>query len=111
MMVLFREIIASYRSFSGELAPDPPPLPLQYADFAVWQRDWLQGNELAQQLEYWKRQLDAGSSILDLPADRPRPAVQTYSGADFTFAFSPALSRSLKAMCRAEGVTLFMALL
>jgi len=111
MKVLVREIIALYRAYSGGYAPDLPPLPLQYADFAVWQRDWLQGNELAQQLEYWKRQLDAGSSILELPADRPRPAVQTYSGADFTFAFSPALSRSLKAMCRAEGVTLFMALL
>src|SRR6267154_1774686 len=81
MKVLVREIIALYRAFSGGYAPDLPPLPVQYADFAVWQRNWLQGNELAQQLEYWKRQLDAGSSILELPADRPRPAVQTYSGA------------------------------
>jgi amino acid adenylation domain-containing protein len=111
MNVLVREITAAYQAYSSGHTPDPPPLPLQYADFAVWQRNWLQGDVLAQQLEYWKQQLGNSPTVLELPANRPRPAVQTYNGADFTFAFSPSLSQSLKALCRREGVTLFMVLL
>ena len=111
MNVLVREIVALYQAHSSGLEPDLPPLPVQYADFAVWQRNWLQGELLAQQLEYWKQQLGNSSGVLELPTDRPRPAVQTYNGADLTFAFSPALSHSLKALSRREGVTLFMVLL
>ena len=57
-----------------------PELPVQYADFAKWQRDWLQGDLLEQELSYWRQQL-GGCSVLTLPTDRPRPAVQTYAGA------------------------------
>jgi amino acid adenylation domain-containing protein len=111
MNVLVRETIALYQAFSSGRVPDLPPLPVQYADFAVWQRNWLQGEVLAQQLEYWKQQLGDDPAVLELPTDRPRPAVQTHNGADFTFSFSPSLSQSLKALCRTEGVTLFMVLL
>ncbi|HEY6349975.1 MAG TPA: amino acid adenylation domain-containing protein [Candidatus Angelobacter sp.] len=111
MNVLVSEITMFYRAFAGGSVPDLPPLPVQYADFAVWQRNWLQGEVLAQQLEYWKTQLGTAPAMLELPADRPRPAVQTYNGADFTFGFSPALSQSLKALCRKEDATLYMVLL
>ena len=111
MRVLVREITAFYRAYTSGKMPDLLPLPVQYADFAVWQRNWLQGDLLAKQLEYWKQQLGSAPAVLELPADRSRPTVQTYNGADFTFAFSPVLSQSLKALCRQEGVTLFMVLL
>ena len=111
MRVLVREITAFYGAYTSGTMPDLLPLPVQYADFAVWQRNWLQGDLLAKQLEYWKQQLGSAPAVLELPADRSRPAVQTYNGADFTFAFSPVLSQSLKALCRQEGVTLFMVLL
>ena len=111
MNILVHETIALYEAYSSGRTPDLPPLPLQYADFAVWQRNWLQGDILAQQLEYWKRELGDNPAVLELPADHPRPAVQTYHGADFAFAFSPALSQALKALCRGEEATLSMVLL
>lgn len=111
MTVMVQEIVALYQTYSAGRVPDLPPLPVQYADFAEWQRNWLQGDRLTQQLEYWKQQLGPSPAVLELPADRPRPAVQTYSGADFTFAFSPSLSQSLRTLARKEGVTLFMVLL
>jgi amino acid adenylation domain-containing protein len=111
MNILVREIVALYEAYSSGKEPDLPPLPVQYADFAVWQRNWLQGELLAEQLEYWKQQLGSSAPVLELPADRPRPAVQTYNGANFAFAFSPALSQSLRVLCRKENVTLFMVLL
>lgn len=111
MNILVREIVALYEAYSSGKEPDLPPLPVQYADFAVWQRNWLQGELLAEQLEYWKQQLGGSAPVLELPADRPRPAVQTYNGANFVFAFSPVLSQSLRALCRKENVTLFMVLL
>lgn len=111
MKVLVQEIIEFYQAYSTGRTPDLPPLPVQYADFAVWQRNWLKGEVLNQQLEYWKQQLGDKPAVLELPADRMRPAVQSYNGADFAFTFSPALSHSLKTLCRREGVTLFMLLL
>src|SRR5947209_14000299 len=108
MNVLVREAVALY---AGGRAPDLPPLPIQYADFAAWQRKWLQGEVLEQQLAYWKQHLGAKPAVLELPTDFPRPAVQTYGGANFTFPFSPALSQSLKAFCRTQQATMFMVLL
>ena len=111
MNILVQETVALYEAFSSGDAPALPALPLQYADFAVWQRNWLQGDVLARLIDYWKQQLGNNPAVLELPTDRPRPAMQTYNGADFTFSFSPALSQSLRALCRSEGVTLFMVLL
>ena len=111
MNVLVREAVALYAMYSAGGARDLPPLPIQYADFAVWQRSWLQGEVLEQQLAYWKQHLGAKPAVLELPTDFPRPAVQTYRGANFIFPFSPALSQSLKTFCRAQQATMFMVLL
>lgn len=111
MNILVREVVALYAMYSAGRAPDLPPLPIQYADFAVWQRSWLQGEVLEQQLAYWKQHLGAKPAVLELPTDFPHPAVQTYRGANFIFPFSPALSQSLKTFCRGQQATMFMVLL
>src|SRR5439155_11404169 len=84
---------------------------IQYADFALWQRQWLSGEVYEQQVAYWKRQLAGAPSWLDLPADRPRPRVQSFRGAKYLFVLPPALADAAKALSREEGVTLFMTLL
>ena len=73
MGILFREITNLYETFSKGKTPSLPELPIQYADFAHWQRDWLQGDVLEEQLSYWKKQLGDSPPVLELPADRPRP--------------------------------------
>jgi amino acid adenylation domain-containing protein/FkbM family methyltransferase len=109
--VLIKEVGALYTTFS---AGEPSPLEdlsIQYADFALWQRDYLEGDRLEQQLAYWRRQLHDAPTLLDLPTDHPRPAVQGYSGALHTFSLSAELSKSLKELSRHKGVTLYMTLL
>ncbi len=110
MGVLIREIAALYAAISNQQPSPLPPLPIQYADFAHWQREWLQGEVLATQLAYWRQQLD-GISVLNLPTDRPRPAVQTYQGATQLLQLPKSLSEALEALSQQEGVTLFMTLL
>jgi alpha-ketoglutarate-dependent taurine dioxygenase len=110
MGVLVREVAALYEAFC-EGKPSPlKELPVQYADFALWQRMWLQGKELDQQLSYWKRQL-SGTSPLLLPTDHPAPAKSKFKGASHTFTLSPELVEKLKLLSRQENVTLFMTLL
>ncbi|HEX3560510.1 MAG TPA: amino acid adenylation domain-containing protein [Pyrinomonadaceae bacterium] len=111
MGVFVGEVVALYEAYASGREAALPNLPIQYADFAAWQREWLRGDVLEEQLDYWKQQLGGGLPILELPADRPRPALQTYNGASLSFPLSPALSQLLKAFCKAEGVTLFMTLL
>jgi amino acid adenylation domain-containing protein len=109
--VLFRELSPLYAAFS-EGRPSPlPELPIQYADFARWQRAWLQGQALESQLEYWRRQLQGSPPKLEVPTDRPRPAVQTFRGATAKRTLPPGLSEAVKALGQAEGATLFMTLL
>ena len=115
--VLIKELAALYTASScrdvlaQECAPTPlPELPIQYADFAHWQREWLQGEVLERQLGYWRQQLD-GISMLNLPTDRPRLAVQTYRGATQILQLPKSLSEALEALSQQEGVTLFMTLL
>jgi amino acid adenylation domain-containing protein len=86
-------------------------LPVQYADFAHWQRQWLQGEVLEEQLSYWGQQLAGSPTVLELPADRPRPAVQSFCGADLAMALPQELSQAIVDLSRREGVTLFMTLL
>ena len=86
-------------------------LPIQYADFAVWQRDWLQGNALSEQLAWWKRRLADMPVQLALPTDRPRPATLTYQAADLVFRLSPETVAGLNAVGQSCGATLFMTLL
>ncbi len=88
-----------------------PPLPIQYADFAIWQREWLQGDVLEKQTNYWKNQLSGAPPVLELPTDRPRPPFQTFAGATHVFTLPAQTSSDLKALCRQEGVTPFMFLL
>ena len=107
---LVREVAALYPAFREGLPSPLPELPVQYADYAVWQRDWLRGEVLGEQLGYW-RELLAGAPVLELPADRPRPAVQRFAGADEPLELSAALSERLSGLCRREGVTPYMALL
>lgn len=83
---------------------------MQYADFAVWQRAWLTGNELARQTLFWRAQLADAPPLLDLPLDRPRPRMQSYRGRRFSRGLSPALTLALKARANDERVTLFMLL-
>src|SRR5262249_28231796 len=91
--------------------PSPlPELPIQYADFAVWQRRWLQGETLDRQLAYWRKQL-AGVPPLELPTDRPRPEEQRFHGAYQSLKLPAELSTKLQAVSRQEGATLFMTLL
>ena len=111
MGVLVREVAALYKSFDEGTASQLSPLPIQYADFAHWQRRWLTGDVLEQHLDYWKRQLGGNIPTLDLVTDRPRPAVQSFRGASYTAVYPASLSKALNALCQREGVTLFMLLL
>jgi amino acid adenylation domain-containing protein len=109
--VLFRELAALYEAFAaGRPSPLPPP-PVQYADFAVWQREWLKEEVLEAQLAYWRARLAGAPAVLELPTDRARPAEQSYRGAVVGFEVPPALAARLRQAARREGATLFMVLL
>ncbi|MBD2529847.1 amino acid adenylation domain-containing protein [Nostoc flagelliforme FACHB-838] len=109
--IFIKEITALYTAFSqGQFSP-LPELPIQYADFAIWQRKWLQGEVIKTQLNYWKQQLGGNLPILELPSDRPRPAIQSHNGATQPFQLSKSLTEKLKSLSQREGVTLFMTLL
>jgi amino acid adenylation domain-containing protein/FkbH-like protein len=111
MGVLIRELTTLYEAYAtGEESP-LPELSIQYADYAHWQREWLQGEVLEQQLNYWKQQLAGAPAVLELPTDYPRPAVQTFRGAHQSLTLSAELTTELKALTQREGVTLFMTLL
>ena len=105
------ELRALYEAFTSGKPSPLPDLPIQYADFAVWQRQWLQGDVLADQLAYWKQQLGGAPAALNLPTDRPHPPVQTYRGSMRPFALSRHLTDAIKALSQQEGVTLFVFLL
>ena len=105
-----RELGVLYAAF-GRGEPDPlPPLVVQYADFAVWQRRWLAGEVLAGQLAYWRGRL-AGAPVLELPADRPRPPVRSTAGAVAQFSVPAEVAAGLRAVARGGGATMFMTLL
>ncbi|HET6854735.1 MAG TPA: condensation domain-containing protein, partial [Pyrinomonadaceae bacterium] len=109
--LLVRELKLLYTAYSkGEPSP-LPALPLQYADFAVWQREWLSGETLERQLSYWKEQLAATPAVLELPTKGPRPAVQSHHGAGRRLTLSPELSDAIRKLSHAESVTPFMTLL
>ena len=108
--VLIQELGALYTAFASEKPSPLPPLSIQYADFAKWQREWLQGEVLETQLAYWRQQLN-GISMLNLPADRPRPAIQSYRGKRQFLQLPKQLSEALETLSQREGVTLFMTML
>ncbi|NEO94600.1 MAG: AMP-binding protein, partial [Moorea sp. SIO3G5] len=111
MGVWWRELSALYQAFSdGENSP-LAPLPIQYADFALWQREWFKGNLLETQLNYWKQQLEGAPPRLELPYDRPRPPIETFRGGRESFKLSAELTHKLHNLSQNFGCTLFMTLL
>ncbi|HVG07839.1 MAG TPA: amino acid adenylation domain-containing protein, partial [Thermoanaerobaculia bacterium] len=109
--VLVREVAALYAAFT-EGSPSPlPELPVQYADFAVWQRSWLQGEVLESELSFWRGQLAGLPPRLELPTDRPRPSVQSFRGTSQPVQLPAGLTRQAQTLGRREGATLFMVLL
>lgn len=111
LTVLVRELTALYAAVSAGRPSPLPPLPVQYADFAQWQQQWLQGPALEAQLAYWRGRLGHQLPVLALPTDRPRPAVQTYRGARCACVLPAGLTERLRTLSRVQGVTMFMLLL
>src|SRR5215472_15538878 len=109
--ILLHELTTLYAAFSAGQPSPLPALPIQYADYAVWQRQYLQGGVLEKQLSYWKKQLVGAPANLELPTDRPHPAVRTFLGARASLALSKALAEKLRELSRQESATLFMTLL
>jgi microcystin synthetase protein McyA len=109
--VLVKEVTALYQAYVTHATAELPELPIQYADFAVWQRGWLQGEVLQSQIGYWKQQLQGIPSLLELPTDYPRPPVQSFHGSKLDCVIPAELTQKLQALCRQQGVTLFMTLL
>ena len=111
MGVFFRELATFYEAFSANQTITLPELAIQYADYAVWQRDWLGGDELEAQVSYWKNQLHSAPVLLELATDRPRPAIQTFVGARRYVELPESLVRRLRTFSNRENMTLFMVLL
>ncbi|HLF24968.1 MAG TPA: amino acid adenylation domain-containing protein [Anaerolineae bacterium] len=109
--ILAREFGALYPAFAAGQPSPLPELPIQYADYAAWQRAWLQGEVLEKQLTYWQQQLADSPPVLELPTDRPHPAQPSYRGGQYTFPLSPQVTPALHALSQREGATLFMTLL
>lgn len=109
--VLMREVAVLYDAFKrGENSP-LSEIEIQYADYAVWQREWLQGEELERQTGYWRKQLEGAPSVLELPQDFPRPPVQSHQGATYRFILESEVSERVLELSRARGMTTFMILL
>ena len=111
LVLFFEELSELYAAFSRGLQSPLKELPIQYADYAGWQREWLQGEVLDMQLGYWREKLGGELPVLDLSTDRLRPAVQTYGGARVLLALSEQHTAALEALSQREGATLFMTLL
>ncbi|HEY0762320.1 MAG TPA: amino acid adenylation domain-containing protein [Pyrinomonadaceae bacterium] len=109
--VLVKELGQLYQAYAQGERAALAELEVQYADYAVWQREYLQGEVLEQQLSYWREQLAGAAPVLELPTDRPRPQFQTFNGSVLTFDLPVELSNKLMALSRREGTTLFMTLL
>ncbi|HZF12136.1 MAG TPA: amino acid adenylation domain-containing protein [Thermoanaerobaculia bacterium] len=108
MGILLRELATLYGAFSQGVPSPLPELPIQYADFAIWQRQWLQGERLAAELDYWRQQLAGIPEVLELPYDHPRPAIEAFRGSTRSFALPAVLVRELTALTRRYGATLSM---
>jgi amino acid adenylation domain-containing protein len=109
--ILFRELGELYDCFRRGEAATLPPLPIQYRDYALWQRRWLQGEALEGLLAHWRSRLAGAPQVFELPTDRPRPAVETHRGAMHPFTLPRELVEALRAFARREGATLYMTLL
>ena len=110
MRIIQDEVKQLYAAFSQHRPSPLAELPVQYADFACWQRDWFQGDKLEEQVAYWKKELEGASPVLALPTDKPRPSAQTFQGATEYFTLPKSLLRDLRALGLKEQATLFMLL-
>ncbi|MGA9380531.1 MAG: condensation domain-containing protein, partial [Phormidium sp.] len=109
--IFIQELADLYNAYVQNQPSPLSPLPIQYADFAIWQKEWLKGEVLQNQLNYWRSKLTEAPALLSLPTDRPRKAVQTFVGAHQEFALKPELTQKLADLSQSQGVTLFMTLL
>ncbi|WP_235567260.1 condensation domain-containing protein, partial [Lysobacter sp. Root604] len=109
--VMVREFAALYTAFCAGQGDPLPPLAIQYADYAAWQRGWLQGEELERQTAFWRDHLVGAPALLELPTDRPRPPVQRYAGSVVPVALSAELAGKLRVLAQSHGTTLFAVLL
>lgn len=109
--ILVRELATLYRTFAQGDSSPLAPLPIQYADFAVWQRNWLSAAKMAEELGYWRKQLAGAPPLLELPTDRPRPAQQSFHGATEIVALPNELAASIAKLSAASNTTLSMTLL
>ncbi|WP_163031560.1 condensation domain-containing protein, partial [Pseudomonas viridiflava] len=108
--VLLHEIGMLYRAFSQGLADPLPALAFQYVDYAAWQRQWLQGETLQTQVDFWRQHLSGAPALLELPTDHRRPPLRSYAGGRVSLALSPALTAGLRQLGQRHGATLFMTL-
>lgn len=109
--IMVNELATAYQALAAKESPTLPELPIQYSDFARWQRDWLKAGNLDKQLAYWRKQLGGDLPVIKLPTDRPHPTDPTFAGAIDSFQVDQSVSQKLNALCRQEGVTMFMACL
>ncbi|XWK88450.1 MAG: amino acid adenylation domain-containing protein [Phormidium sp.] len=111
MGLFVKELCQAYTDFSQNQTPHLSPLPIQYSDYANWQRNWLQGEILETQINYWEQQLNNAPPLLELPTDFPRPALQNYQGKRYTYSLNSELTAAIKTFSEQQGVSLFMILL
>ncbi|WP_425262427.1 condensation domain-containing protein, partial [Pseudomonas delhiensis] len=111
MQLLADELVQLYAAHAEGRQPDLPELPIQYADYALWQRQWMDAGERERQLAYWRQRLGSEQSVLALPLDRPRPLQQSFAGASWHIELDDEALRALKGLAQRENVTLFMLLL
>jgi len=109
--IFFGELMAAYEALRASRPSPLPPLPVQYPDYVLWEREWLQGEVLEEEARFWRRELEGFPLVLDLPADRPRPAVQSQRGGLYRVRVGAARSDRLRTLARREGATTFMAVL
>ena len=108
--VIVRELVELYKAFEQNADPDLAPLQIQYSDYAIWQRNYLQGEVLDSKLDYWKEKLQ-GTEPLQMPTDLPRPVIQSTKGSSIEFNIDKELTESLKSLSKEHSATLFMTLL
>ncbi|NEQ96595.1 MAG: amino acid adenylation domain-containing protein [Cyanothece sp. SIO2G6] len=109
--IIIREFTALYEAFAADQPNPLPPLNVQYVDYGVWQRQWLDGEKSQRHIEYWQQQLQGAPTVLELPTDSPRPPVQSTQGARQAVALGTELTQALKELGQTEGATLFMTVL
>ncbi|OIN46673.1 non-ribosomal peptide synthetase [Pseudomonas azotoformans] len=111
MQVMVADVVQAYTAYSQGREFELPTLPIQYADYAIWQRSWMEAGEKERQLAYWRDLLGGDQPVLELPLDRPRPAVQSYRGASLDLSLNGQLAAGVRALAQREGATSFMVLL